>query len=225
MANTETDICNIALSRIRAKSIGALTEQTVQAEQCRIFYPEARDLVLTLVDWPFNKKTITMALKEFEPAEWRYAYAYPNDCLRIRYVLPGSGGVSSTYRVTDDRLTQLDQLNVQFDVQLDDSNEQVLVTNQVEARLVYSLAVTDVRLFGQMVTELIAYRLAMDLAIQLGGDAGAKYRDSAERQFNKMKMEAEAKYLNQSLPRQQQALPKAVAARYGRTRTSSNLRD
>ena len=56
MANTEVDICNMALGRIRAKSVGTLTENSIQAEKCRIFYPEARDTVLSLVDWPFNKK-------------------------------------------------------------------------------------------------------------------------------------------------------------------------
>jgi hypothetical protein len=224
MANTEVDICNIALSRVRAKSIGSLTEQSAQAEQCRIFYPEARNLVLSLVDWPFNKATITMAQKTTTPAEWAFAYAYPTDCLRVRYVLPTGSGLIDNYRGYDDRLTQYDQIQVAFDVQLDENGDQVIVTNYDQARLVYSKRVSDVRLFGQMVTEMIAYRLAMDLAIQLGGDSGQRYQSTAQANFESMKQEAEAKYLNQALPRQKQALPRSVSARMSRSRTNLSTR-
>lgn len=223
MANTEVDICNMALGRIRAKSVGTLTENSIQAEKCRIFYPEARDTVLSLVDWPFNKKTITMALKEYVPSEWRYSYAYPVDCLRARYLLPSKGSLVDSYRTTGDQLSTYDSVTIPFDTELDSSGEQVIVTNQVESQLVYSVTIKDVRLFGQLVVEMISYRLAMDLAITLGGDAGQKYRDKCEGLYIKFKGDAESKYLNQSLPRQKQATPRAVSARMGRTRTNYSV--
>lgn len=225
MAITEVGICNMALARIRANPIGEFNEESPQAEKCRIFYPESRDLVLSEVDWPFNKKTVTLALKPYEPAEWKYAYSYPNDCLMVRYLLPrkdSTPGYESRTALLRGNLSE--SREIEYDVELDDNNSRVIVTNEPEARLVYSIKVEEVRLYGQMVSDLMAWRLAMDLAIDLGGDAGRKYRIEAENQYNKLLIKAEARYLNQSRPRQRQEVPRSVRARLGRPGYEQPLR-
>ena len=224
VANSIVDICNLALSRCRTNNIGAFTDVSPQAEQCRIFYPEARNFVLSKLDWPFNRKTIVMALKAYTPAEWTYAYAYPNDCIFVRRLLPGKDSPSQGYQSTGDRFDHFDQYQVDYSVEMDDTNKQVIVTNQPEARLIYSAKVEDVSQFGQMVTELVAWRMAGDLAIKFGGDNGMRYRRDAQASFGLIFSEASAAYLNQGQPRQRQTIPASIRGRTSRSSNSANYR-
>lgn len=217
VATTETDIANLALSRVRANPIGSLLEQSVQAEQCRILYPNARNEVLSMVHWPFNKKTVQLSLKTDKPAEWTYAYAYPNDCLMVRYLLPEKNGLVNNYRSVDSRFVSYERDEIEYMVELNGDDEQIIATNQPNAMAVYSKLVKDVRLYGPLVVNVIAWRLAADLATPLGGDAGARYKRDALGSFEMLKSQAEAMYLNQSKPRQKQKLPRSVAARTGRS--------
>lgn len=218
MATTEVDIWNLALNRIRASSVGEKTERTPQAESCRIFYPEARDYVLSIVDWPFNKKIIQGQQKPFTPPEWSYSYGMPTDALKIRYLLPKADNVVDNRQISNDYGLS-DQARVQFDLMLDDEGNQVICSNAIDVQVCYSAKIENVRVYGQMVSELIAWKLAQDLSITFGGDAGQRYRDNAERSFEKLKMQASAMYLNQSQPRAKQEMPRAVRARMGRTTT------
>lgn len=219
MATTEVDIANLALSRVRSNPIGSLLEQSPQAEQCRILYPNARDEVLSMSNWPFARSTVQLGLKTEKPAEWAYAYAYPNNCLVVRYLLPAADTVVNTYRTIDDRFTEFDQQQYDFNVELSNADELTIVTNLVEARAVYTKLVKDVRLYGSLVVNLIAWRLAADLAIPLGGDAGRGYRQEARQEFNLLKAQAEAIQMGQSKPRAKQQMPRAVAARNNRSGT------
>ena len=220
MANTEVDIANLALSRVRAGTIGSLLEQSPQAEQCRILYPNARDEVLSMTDWPFARFTLQLGLKTEKPAEWQYGYAYPNDCHVLRYLLPSADSVVNSINNVDDRFTEYEQNQYDFSVELNSDNELTIVTNLQEARAVYTKKVTDVRLYGSLVINLIAWRLASDLAIPLGGDAGGRYRSEARNEFNILKAQAEAVQMGQSRPRAKQQMPRAVAARTRRTSTN-----
>ena len=88
MAISAVQICNLALSRIRADTIGSLTEQSPAAEKSALFYPQARDVILTAFDWAFCRGQRVLSLNAFEPLGWEYAFDYPNDCLSLRYLLP-----------------------------------------------------------------------------------------------------------------------------------------
>jgi len=225
MANSVVDICNLALARVRANSIGALTDQSPQAEKCRIYYPEARKMVLSSVWWPFNKKTRSLAKKTFKPAQWQYAYAYPSDCLMVRKVIPSELPLnSSSTRYLDNRFVDFDEYTADFEVELGEDDTKIISTNQDEAMVIYSVDIETVSTFGHMVTELIAWRMAKDLAIVFGGDAGRSYRDNASREFEKLKSEASAMYSNQASPRQKQQLPRSVRARSTRPRSAYDPR-
>ena len=43
---SEVEICNLALSNIRAGSINSLTEGSLQAQICKLKYPILRDLCI-----------------------------------------------------------------------------------------------------------------------------------------------------------------------------------
>lgn len=110
------DVCNNALANIGARaSISSLTEDSPEARACNLQYLTVLGTLLRSAPWNFARKTITLSLlkalpgtpentttpttttwqTDYPPPGWLYAYAYPNDCMLMRYVLPqGYSGVS-----------------------------------------------------------------------------------------------------------------------------------
>ena len=80
---SEVEICNLALSNIRAGSINSLNEGSVQAQLCKLKYPILRDRCLREIPWQFNHKIRALAPVTTDIFNWGYAYSYPVDCLKI----------------------------------------------------------------------------------------------------------------------------------------------
>ena len=216
MATTDVDICNLALFRVRAKEIGSLLERSAQAEKCRIFYPQARDSVLSSVDWSFAKTVKTLQLKSEKPQEWLYGYGEPIDSLKILYLLPAESSENeSIYTASQSIYGTQEKPVIQFEMLTGDNGQSVIATNQATARVAYTKAVTDVRLFGALCVEAISWKLAIDLAIPLGGDAGKSYRDDAKVAYRENLDIADAQLKNQAQNRLRQQTPRAVQARSG----------
>ncbi len=81
---TDVKICNIALRELHASSITSLTESSLEAETCDLYYTIARNFVLVAAPWNFAiKRTGTQATTT--APEWGYSlsYVYPTDCLRM----------------------------------------------------------------------------------------------------------------------------------------------
>lgn len=82
---TDTDIANMALSRIGTRAtIADLTENSTEARQVNLWYATVRDELQSLVDWNFNRVSVALAAAGTAPARWASSYAYPSDCLRMR---------------------------------------------------------------------------------------------------------------------------------------------
>ena len=99
----EIDLCNLALSAIGTRStVAAFTENSVEAEQCALHYPNVRDELLRVHPWNFARRQAALAVFKAAigtpenplgamaqpPLPWAYAYGYPGDCLRARLILP-----------------------------------------------------------------------------------------------------------------------------------------
>jgi hypothetical protein len=153
---SEIEICNIALGRIKvSRQIAALDEGSVEADQCARFYANARDNVLVDFAWGFANRYVALGLVAEDPSpEWAFAYRYPTDCLRARYLVTG---------------TRPPQPPIAFELGNDDSGL-LLYTNQPEALLKYTVRITNTELFSPDFADLVAWRLAPDLAIPLGRD-------------------------------------------------------
>lgn len=213
MATTEVEICNLALFRVRAKEIGDLNEQTVNAEKCRVLYPQARDSLLTAVPWGFAKTDRALSLQATTPTEWDYGYDMPNDCLKARYIVPpGGSGTISQSGIT---LSNIEIDHIPFEILTGSNGSRTIATNYEDAVLAYTQAVTDVRLFDAVFEEALAWRLAMDLAIPLGGDSGKQYRAEAKNEYKLLLDEARASNANQAWPRKTQHRPREIQARSG----------
>ena len=212
MASTAVDICNLALGRVRAERIGALTELSVEAVECNRLYEDRRDTLLALYPWRFASTTRALSLKSDEPDEWLYMFDYPNDCLRFHYILPPESGkniVTSTGIATP----RIDFEPIPFEVATGDDGKRILTDFQ-DAYGKYTKKVTDVSLFDPLFTEALAWFMAIDLAIPLGGDSGKRYEDKAEKKFEKAIDQASSHTENEAEDGRQR-LPRTILARHG----------
>jgi len=86
---SKIEICNLALSQIRADNINSLNEGSLEADACRAVYDEARWFVLRDAPWPFATETAALALLDTNhPDGWAYVYDYPSTCLKLLKVGP-----------------------------------------------------------------------------------------------------------------------------------------
>jgi hypothetical protein len=84
MATTDTQICNLALSRIAEKPIMSMADNSAPARACLLWYEATRDEVLRAHRWNFAKKSATLSELATAPAfGWTHQYQLPIDCLRV----------------------------------------------------------------------------------------------------------------------------------------------
>ena len=84
MAATITTICNLALSKIGARKVIDIDEESNEARACKVFYNEVRDDVLRSHRWNFAIDRVTLTQIASEPAfGWRNGFEQPTDCLRV----------------------------------------------------------------------------------------------------------------------------------------------
>lgn len=154
--SSDIEICSIALSRVAVtKAIVSFTERSKEAEQCRVFYAPLRDLVLQAFPWPFAESTVPLADLGSPAPGWRFRYRYPADCLKVRDIVqPG-------WRRA---LTSDQQIPYKIGY---DAGGRVIHTDQPEAVCRFTYKVEDSTFFDPQFADVLAWRLAMDLALPL----------------------------------------------------------
>lgn len=91
MAQTATDLCNLALSAASSRGVIAdFNEKSREAEECRLWYELARDTMLEGGYWPAAKAKARLALVEARTGdlqfeEYAFVFALPANCLRPWY--------------------------------------------------------------------------------------------------------------------------------------------
>lgn len=141
---SEVDICNLALQRLGAKTITALTDDSVNARECNRVYAHARDSELRAHPWSFARKRAQLAASSTAPAfEYARAFDLPSDFLRL---LPNNG-----------RLGQV----VQDDLQIESG--QILTNDGAPLNIIYIARITDPNTFDQGFIDLLVARVAFDL--------------------------------------------------------------
>lgn len=152
------DICNMALSRIGiSQRIGNLdTEKSNEANQCRLWYDQSRKTVLQAVDWNrARRRNVPLALIEAAPNSiWGYSYAYPNNCLAIRYLVPPGM-----------RFPRKDQ-KIPYEV-ANDGERIVIYTNLELAEATFTHDLVDPSLFDAIMVSALAYLIASEVALPL----------------------------------------------------------
>ena len=100
MALTDIGLCARALIRIGAHPITSFTDGTAAAEIAGALYPSSRDALLSSYNWGFATAQATLTRLEVEPlADYKYAYALPNDFLCAISAGQGARGRGLNFRI------------------------------------------------------------------------------------------------------------------------------
>lgn len=155
-ALTVAGVCNMALGYVgERQTIQSLSDPTAPALACVTFYEETVKACLAQHWWRFATKRETLALSTEERDEWGYVYALPSDCLQPQYLWNGA------------RNATRDQL-IPFTTELNDAGtNQLLMTDLVDAVLVYTKLLTNPAQWGPAFGKAVAWALAAELALVL----------------------------------------------------------
>lgn len=155
-------ICNLALSNLGKENISALTEVSAEAKACNQFYDHVRDTLLQVYPWRFAGKTASLAeLANDKASAWRYAYRYPTDCLKIRYVRP-------TYSESDP-IAYIGAKTDDFGF-AHETEGQSIYCDLSPAFLRYTYRNTDPTKYSPMFVEALSWHLSVRLAMPLTRD-------------------------------------------------------
>lgn len=161
--SSEVGICNLALSHLGDEATVASIdppEGSAQADHCAIFYPQARDTLLELHTWKFATRRVALSPLSVPSWNWGYAYAEPNQCIRLVSVLPSDSASEAESQP--------------YDAFGAASGAPAIFTDQESATLVYITRVTDTSKFSALFTEALSRLLASYLAGPvLKGEQGA----------------------------------------------------
>ena len=152
MAQSDTEICNLALSYIGEKPIGSLAERP-RGLDCNLIYTATRDALIREFPWNFAVRRHQPALLTSTPLfEYDYQFRLPTDCLRIWRLFTDTDGTEYTGR---------------WHPETDDAGH-LLLANVDELYIQYMARITRVGLYPASFVIVLARRLAADLALPIG---------------------------------------------------------
>jgi hypothetical protein len=169
MASSDVDICNLALQRLGAKPISSLSQDSTAARACSRAYEHSRDSELRAHPWSFARARASLAAESTDPIfGFAKQYPLPSDYLRI---LPNdAANVNSN----------------QDDWQIE--GRKILTDDSSPIQLVYLKQVTDTNEFDALFVELLASRIAVEIAEKVTQSNTKK--DNAEKRYEAIKSEA-----------------------------------
>ena len=183
---SEVDICNIALSNIRAGSISSLTETSLPAQVCNLKYNILRDRCLREIPWTFNHKIKPLSLLTTEVFNWAYAYQYPVDCLKINRLVGSyeelpSGSTDLISQCIDTTVLSTKVLRKQIPYEVFNFDNNITIgSDQTDLYIDYSAKITDTNLFDDDFIMALSHLISSEVAIAIvGGEIGRSFREDS----------------------------------------------
>ncbi len=199
---------NQALSRTGSTQIiTAFDGSTNAATQGALWYPIVRDALLRDFQWPWATKYAALDLVS-DPttgpvnSEWLYSYRYPTDCMFIRRLLLAPSSMpavaltsqGASFIVPVQWRQDSDPYPVPFEIG-QDALGKLIYTSLVGAYLKYTVAVTDTTQFAPDFSDLLVWRLAVELSYSLAiSDAR---REFCEKKYKETLATTRANALNE----------------------------
>lgn len=154
-------LCNDALIRVGGGRIADFEEETEEARQCRLVYPQERLSLLSDHEWTFAKKYWTLSLVSDEAyMDWSFTYLMPSDCVK-------------PLRIQNSLSRKDPSLLPPYELVSDKENDRVLLlTNVGGAVLVYIADIDFVALFPAKFRNALMLRMASVLALSLKQNTG-----------------------------------------------------
>lgn len=172
---TREIVCNLALAKVKAAPITTFNESSLEARECRRFYP----LVVAKMlegpnDWSFVNQRVTLALVTNDrDHEWLYAYTIPSNMARAIRILPdlSAAGVGIPVPLPGEPYAETwssvgGDFRMPYEIQ-----GTTLYTNAENAVLEYAIDdIAGVKI-GGLVADALAADLGSMLAIPVKGDS------------------------------------------------------
>lgn len=197
---TSADIVNRALIAIGARAnVTSLQERSPEAEQANWLYVPTRQALLRAAHWNFARKTAYLTVIKSAPGTptnpgpgtlawdpatqpappWLYEYAYPSDCLQVRFVQPqisvGFGPTDQIFSVPSyTPVPNIGYTAQRFQVATDTDHGgqqvNVILTNQGTAICIYTMDIVNENLWDGLFQQAMVESLGSQLALQLNGN-------------------------------------------------------
>lgn len=163
---SKLDIWNLALSHIGdGDDVDDVAEATLEAEECRKYYPNALKMVLERHNWDFAIKTVALALhSEAAPSQWTYRYGVPSDYIKALKVFPNLGNTATTWLDSNYYTFDIDGQSYRFDIEVADAGAITIVTNEAEAHLRYVYRNENAAMYSPGFVLALSFLLASFLA-------------------------------------------------------------
>ena len=206
------DICNMALSHIGSDAIVSSIDPpdgSVEAGHCARFFPLARSELLESFTWRWAKTRARLAEVDNPSEIWAYAYGVPSDMLNASRVLNATFLQQynffpfwSTFITADEVALFNERGSADFDIEGD-----VLLTNEPEATLLYTVDGIDPAQWSPTFVTALSYLMASFLAGPLiKGSEGAKTGGQLRQIATRIASQAAARDANSGAePAQQEA--------------------
>jgi hypothetical protein len=180
------DICNQALSHLGdSATVSSIDppEGSAQAEHCARFYPMALAALIEMHVWAFATRRTVLAEKDNPSTTWRHCYALPSNAVNLISVLApdATDDYSSTMQSSGQAYDNAYFQNIpggaytpqDFSPETDDEGNDIILTNQADAVLRYTVLVSDTSKFSPLFVECLGWLLASKLSGPvLKGEAG-----------------------------------------------------
>jgi len=152
------EIYNLALLKLGFMPLASESASTREGQVCRLTYPASRDNVLELHEWKFAHRIEPLDLDVSASVPgWSFCYTYPIGCLRIRKIVPSTGDGPKS--------------GAPFALfSSPGGHEKIITTNLENAYASYTVRILDPNVFPRSVVDVIAWKMASDMAIALRGD-------------------------------------------------------
>lgn len=216
-APTRESVCNLALAKIKAAPVASFDEASLEARECRRFYPLAVAKMLEGPnDWSFAIQRVALSSttndREFE---WLFAYNLPSNMAQAIKVLPDleALGLAVPVALPGEPFAETwSTVGGDFQMPYEISGS-VLYTNAEDAVLEYVIAdITGVRI-GALCADALASDLGSMLAVPLKGDSGREKDLATEAEIKWQRAIAEDRNRH---PQQSGAyVAEAMAVRHG----------
>lgn len=181
----DVDICNRALGLVGARAtIASLNDPVQAAVQCKLHYTPMRRMLLRAAHWGFARRQVVLAqigslAAGTAPYPWLYKYAYPQDCLKVRYLIEPSPVPPSSLPTTGETLLPYSgsrrwSFLIGNDTDTGGNQQRMILTNLFQAAAVYTIDVTDTSIFDDLFSDALVAALASKLVIPLTGNVAMR---------------------------------------------------
>lgn len=212
MTDSVISLCNRALQEGGCRALlSDIGEATPQGTSAALFYTPCREQLLRAAQWGFARKTLTLnelgnQWNNTSIYPWPFRYAYPPDCLKLRYILPvpprlpaGSSvpvvGYPAIFPLTGPSRTN------RFVVSVDDASgidQKCVLANVCNAMGVYTKNVSNPAMFDPLFSEALVQMLAYKFIVPLSGNI--KLKDEFRQAVTEAVLKARAADGNEAIP-------------------------